>query len=95
MRLRKLLHQILLLHYKKNINTKGEYLNIIHKDSTDNTNTANTVNTTKSNSHNNQTQNANTESYSNLMNNTEYFSVFGFLLAGLANYMLHEKLMSD
>ena len=65
---------------------------MIHAESTDNTNS---VNTTKSNSHNNQTQNANTESYSNLMNNTEYFSVFGFLLAGLDNYMLHEKLMSD
>ncbi len=62
---------------------------------TDSTNNTNIVNTIKSNAHNNQPQNANTEPYSDLMNSIEYFSVFGFLLAGLANYMLHEKLMSD
>lgn len=66
-----------------------------HTDSTDNTNTANTVNTDKSNVRNNHTQNANTETYSNLMNSMEYFSVLGFSLAGLANYMFHEKQTSD
>ena len=66
-----------------------------HTDSTDNTNTANIVNTDKSNVRNNHTQNANTESYSNFMDNMEYFSVFGFLLAGLANYAFHEKRISD
>lgn len=68
---------------------------MIHKDSTGNTNTANTVNTVKSNSHNNQPQNANTESYSNLMNSMEDFFVCGFLLAGLANYAFHENRISD
>lgn len=63
-----------------------------HINSTGNTNT---VNTDKSNSHNNQPQNANTEPYSNLMNNIEYFSVFGFLLAGLVNYAFQDKQMSD
>lgn len=54
------------------------------------------TNTTKSNTYDSQSQNANTEeSYSNFMYNMEYFSVFGFLLAGLANYMIHEKRMSD
>lgn len=72
-------------------NTKGEYLNMIHTDSTDNTNTANTA---KSNSHN-QSQNANTEPYSNFIDSMEYFSAFGFLLAGLANYAFHEKRISD
>lgn len=53
------------------------------------------INTPKSNTHNNQLQKENTESYSNFMNSVEYFSVFGFLLAGLANYMIHEKRISD
>lgn len=73
-------------------NTKGEYLDMTHKDSTDKTNK---TNKTKSNPHNNQQQNTTQEPDSNLMNNTEYFSAFGFLLAGLADYMLHEKQMSD
>lgn len=55
-----------------------------YTDSTDNTNTA------KSNSHN-QSQNANTEAYSNFIDSMEYFSAFGFLLTGLANYAFHEK----
>lgn len=63
-----------------------------HTDSTDKTNK---VNTDKSNTHNSQPQNANTESYSNLMDNMEYFSVFGFLLAGLANYAFCDKQISD
>lgn len=54
------------------------------------------TNTTKTNTHNGNFKDTKTEeSYSNLMNNTEYFSAFGFLLAGLANYMLHEKRISD
>lgn len=65
-----------------------------HTDSTDYTNSTDTTNTTKSNSHN-QSQNANTEPYSNFMNSMEYFSAFGFLLAGLANYAFHEKRISD
>lgn len=90
MKLLKLLHQILLLHYKKNINTKGEYSDMTHTDSTD------TANTDKTNTHNNLSKDTKTEeSYSNFMNNMEYFSVFGFLLAGLANYMIHEKRISD
>ncbi len=66
---------------------------MIHADSTDNTNSANTP---KSSTHNNQSKDTKTEeSYSDFMNNMEYFSVFGFLLADLANYMLHEKRISD
>ena len=61
-----------------------------HTDSID------TTNTDKTNTHNNQSKDTNTdELYSNFMNNMEYFSVFGFLLAGLMNYMIHEKRMSD
>lgn len=63
-----------------------------HTDSTDNTNSANTP---KSSTHDSQPQNANTEPYSNFMNSMEYFSAFGFLLAGLANYAFHEKQTSD
>lgn len=78
---------------KKNMNTKGEYSNMIHKDSTGNTNI---INTDKTNTHNgNHKDTKIEESYSNLMNSMEYFSVFGFLLAGLANYMIHEKRISD
>lgn len=36
------------------------------------------TNTDKTNTHNNQLQSENTESYSDFMNNMEYFSVFGF-----------------
>ena len=61
-----------------------------HTDSID------TTNTDKTNTHNNQSKDTNTdELYSNFMNNMEYFSVFGFLLAGLMNYMIHEKRISD
>ena len=64
-----------------------------HTDSTGNTDT---TNTDKSNTHNNNSKDTKTEeSYSDFMNNMEYFSVFGFLLADLANYMLHEKRISD
>lgn len=71
-------------------NTKGEYLNMTQIKSTD------TTNTDKTNIHNNRSKDTNTEeSYSNFMNSVEYFSVFGFLLAGLANYMIHEKRISD
>ena len=63
---------------------------------TDSTNNTNIVNTIKSNAHNNQPKDTKTEeSYSDFMNNMEYFSVFGFLLAGLANYAYHDKQMSD
>ena len=56
----------------------------------------NTTNTAKTNTHNNQSTDTKTEeSYSDFMNNMEYFSVFGFLLAGLANYAYHDKQMSD
>ncbi len=70
-------------------NTEGEYLNMTQINSTDITNTA------KCNTHDSQSQNANTESYSDFMNNMEYFSVLGFLLSGLANYMIHEQQISD
>lgn len=71
-------------------NTKGEYLNMAQIKSTD------TANTDKTNTHNNQSTDTKTEeSYSDFMNNMEYFSVFGFLLAGLANYAYHDKQMSD
>jgi len=61
-----------------------------HTDLTD------TANTYKTNTHNNQSTDTKTEeSYSDFMNNMEYFSVFGFLLAGLANYAYHDKQMSD
>lgn len=71
-------------------NTKGEISNMAHTDST------NTTNTAKTNTHNDNSKDTKTEeSYSYLLNNMEYFSVFGFLLAGLANYMIHEKGISD
>lgn len=71
-------------------NTKGEYLNMTQIKSTNITNTA------KTNTHNNQSKDTNTdELYSNFMNGMEYFSVVGFLLTGLANYMIHEKRISD
>ena len=61
-----------------------------HTDLTD------TANTDKTNTHNNQSTDTKTEeSYSDFMNNMEYFSVFGFLLSGLANYMIHEQQISD
>lgn len=63
-----------------------------HTDSTDNTNT---VNTTKNNTHNNQPQNANTESYSDFMDNMGYFSAFGFLLSRMAYEFAHDRQMSD
>lgn len=60
------------------------------------TDLTNTANTDKTNTHNNQSTDTKTEeSYSDFMNNMEYFSVFGFLLAGLANYAYHDKQMSD
>ena len=56
----------------------------------------NTTNTAKTNTHNNQSTDTNTdELYSNFMNNMEYFSVVGFLLAGLADYTIHEQQISD
>ena len=71
-------------------NTKGEYLNMTQIKSTD------TANTYKTNAHNDNPKDTKTEeSYSDFMNNMEYFSVFGFLLAGLANYAYHDKQMSD
>ena len=71
-------------------NTKGEYLNMTQINST------NTTNKTKTNTHNDNPKDTKTEeSYSNFMNNMEYFSVFGFLLSGLANYMIHEQQISD
>lgn len=73
----------------KKIKIQKEKFNMTHTDLT------NTTNTPKTNTHNNQLQNENVESYSNFMNSVEYFSVFGFLLAGLANYMIHEKRISD
>lgn len=54
------------------------------------------TNTAKTNTHNNQSKDTKTEElYSNFMNNMEYFSVVGFLLAGLADYMIHEQQISD
>lgn len=54
------------------------------------------TNTYTTNTYNNQSKDTKTEeSYSYLLNNMEYLSVFGFLLAGLANYMIHEKGISD
>lgn len=61
---------------------------MIHADSTDNTNSANTP---KSNTHDSQSQNTNTEPYSDFMDNMEYFSIFGFLLTCFANYAYREK----
>ena len=59
-------------------------------------NSTNTTNKTKTNTHNDNPKDTKTEeSYSDFMNNMEYFSVFGFLLAGLANYAYHDKQMSD
>lgn len=56
-----------------------------------------TSNTDRSNTHNNDNPKDTKieESCSNFMNNMEYFSVYGFLLAGLANYMLYEKGITD
>lgn len=60
------------------------------------TDSTNTTNTAKTNTHNGNFKDTKTEeSNSNLMNNMEYFSVVGFLLAGLANYMIHEQQISD
>lgn len=60
------------------------------------TNSTNTTNTAKTNTHNDNPKATNIdELYSNFMNNMECFSVVGFLLAGLANYMIHEKRISD
>ena len=60
------------------------------------TDLTNTANTDKTNIHNKQSKDTKTEeSSSDVMNNMEYFSVFGFLLAGLANYAYHDKQMSD
>ena len=54
-------------------NTKGEISNMAHTDST------NTTNTAKTNTHNDNSKDTKTEeSYSYLLNNMEYFSVFGF-----------------
>lgn len=65
---------------------------MIHTDSTGNTNIVNTI---KSNTHD-QSQNADAEeSYTDLMNNMEYFSAFGFLLAVLSYELAHDKQMSD
>lgn len=66
-------------------NTEGEYLNMTQINSTDITNTA------KCNTHDSQSQNANTEPYSDFMDNMEYFSVFRFLLDCFANYAYREK----
>lgn len=52
------------------------------------------TNKTKSSTHN-QSQNANTELYTDLMNNIEYFSAFGFLLSRMAYEITHEKQTSD
>ena len=72
------------------LNPNGEYLNMTQINST------NTTNKTKTNTHNDNPKDTKTEeSYSNFMNNMEYFSVFGFLLSGLANYMIHEQQISD
>lgn len=60
------------------------------------TNSTNTTNTAKTNTHNDNPKDTNIdELYSNFMNNMEYFSVVGFLLAGLADYMIHEQQISD
>lgn len=73
-------------------NTEGKISNMIQI----NLIQRNTSNTAKTNTHNDNLKDTKTEeSYNNLMNNMEYFSVFGFLLAGLADYMLHEKGISD
>lgn len=53
------------------------------------------TNKTKSNTQNSQSQNANTESYCNLMNTMGYYSVLGFLLSRMAYEITHEKQMSD
>lgn len=56
----------------------------------------NSTNTAKTNTHNNQSKDTKTEElYSNFMNNMEYFFVVGFLLAGLADYTIHEQQISD
>lgn len=60
------------------------------------TNSTNTTNTAKTNTHNDNPKDTNIdELYSNFMNNMEYFSVVGFLLASLADYMIHEQQISD
>lgn len=61
------------------------------------TDSINTTNTDKANTHTGNPKDTKTEeSYNNDFNgNMEYFSVLGFLLAGLANYMIHEKRISD
>lgn len=59
------------------------------------TNSIDKTNKTKSNTYNNQPQNANTESYSNFMDNMEYYSVLGFLLTVFAYELAHEQQMSD
>lgn len=54
------------------------------------------TNTTKNNTYNNQSSNENTkESYSDLMNSIEHFSVYGFLLIVFAYELVHDKQMSD
>lgn len=59
-------------------------------------NSTNTTNTDKANTHDNQSKDTKTEeSYSDFMNNMEYFSVFGFLLSRMAYELAHEKQMSD
>lgn len=60
------------------------------------TNSTNITNTAKTNTHNDNPKDTNIdELYSNFMNNMEYFSVVRFLLAGLADYMIHEKRIYD
>lgn len=54
------------------------------------------TNKTKNNTHNNQSANENTEEeYNHLINNTDYFTAFGFLLAVLAYELAHDKQTSD
>lgn len=60
------------------------------------TDLTNTTNTAKTNTYNDDPKDTKTEElYSNFMNNMEYCSVVGFLLAGLADYTIHEQQISD
>ncbi len=60
------------------------------------TDSTNTTNTAKTNTHNDNPQYTKTEvSYSDIMNNMEYFSVVAFLLYRMAYKRMREKCISD
>lgn len=51
----------------------------------------NTNNKNRSNEHTNHPNDTKTESYDSMMENIDYFSVFGFLLSRMAYELIHEK----